>query len=392
MEDYGKGSHVWDTKGNEYVSFTCALGPNLIGINDERINRAIIQQLAKGISFDTPTTIEQRLCEKFISIIPGAEGIKLLKNGKDVTTAAVKLARAYTGRDMILKCGYNGGDDWALAKERGAKGIPQAVKDLTEIFIYNDITSLEKLFEQYPNKVAGVIFELVQGNGPKNGFLEAVRDLCHKNGALFMADEVVTGARFALGGASEYYHIVPDIMCIGKAYGGGCAISAVCGKKDIMSLIDTGECFISTTFGGDCLSIAAALEVIRILEQPETYPHIWGLGQKMLDGLKYAISFCGLSNCISTIGLPPHCGLSFGDIGNLDNLDLLSIYEQRMLNSGIIISDTGFISLSHTEDDVEYFNLIACKAMEDICRAIKKDSTDGILFGRKINPVFRRNR
>jgi glutamate-1-semialdehyde aminotransferase len=392
MLDRGKGGYVWDTKGNEYISFTCALGPNLIGLCDKRINKAISKQLKKGISFDTPTAIEQKLCEKLIEIIPGCEACKLLKNGKDVTTAAVKLARAYTGREMILKSGYNGGDDWALAKENGAKGIPKAAKEMTELFIYNNITSLEKLFEQYPDKIAGVIFELVQGNGPENGFLEAVKDLCHKNGALFMADEVVTGARFALGGASEYYHIVPDIACIGKAYGGGCAISAVCGKKDIMNLIDTGEAFISTTFGGECLSIAAALATIKILEQPGTYEHIWRLGQKMLDGLKYAISFCGLSNCISTIGLPPHCGLVFSDIGKLDYLDLLSIYEQRMLNSGIIISDTGFISLSHTKNDVEYFNLIARKAMEDICKAIEKDSTDGVLFGRKINPVFKRNR
>lgn len=390
MLDHGKGSHVWDTQGNEYVSFTCALGPNLIGINNERINRAIIEQLAKGISFDTPTMIEQQLCKKLIEIIPGCEACKLLKNGKDVTTAAVKLARAFTGRDIILKCGYNGADDWALAQEPGAKGIPKAVKDNTKTFWYNNIVSLKNVFYQFPDRIAGVIFELVQGNGPEDKFLEDVYDLCHENGALFIADEVVTGARWALGGAAEYYGITPDLTCIGKAYGGGMPISAVCVRKDIMSLIDSGECFISTTFGGECLSIAAALETIRILEQPGTYEHIWSLGQDMLDGLQATIDYWNLHDCISTTGLPPHCGLTFKDIGSLDYLDLLSIYEEQMLNAGIIVSDTGFISLSHTSEDIEIFIESARKSLGSIYQAIQQNNTEDILKGRKINPVFKR--
>jgi glutamate-1-semialdehyde aminotransferase len=390
MLDHGKGSHVWDTDGNEYISFTCALGPNLIGMNDERINNAIIKQLAKGISFDTPTQIEQDLCKKLTEIIPSCETCKLMKNGKDVTTAAVKLARAYTNRDIILKCGYNGGDDWALAKEPGAKGIPFATMELTKLFTYNDIASLEKLFEQYPARIAGVIFELVQGNGPDKGFLEAVRDLCHKKGALFIADEIVTGARFARGGAAEYYGVTPDLTCIGKAYGGGMPISAICGRRDIMNLIDTGEAFISTTFGGECLSIAAALATIEILEQSGTYEHIWGMGQMMLDGLQDAIDSHGLNNCISTTGLPPHCGLTFKDICSLDYLNILSVYEQRMLDERIIISDTGFIMLAHTTEDIRHFIDSANKALGDIQKAVQQDSIEGILLGRKIQPVFRR--
>jgi glutamate-1-semialdehyde aminotransferase len=388
--DYGKGSKVWDVEGNKYTDYSCALGPVLVGKCDDRINAAIIKQLNKGISFSTVTRIEIELCEKLTQIIPGCEKVRLIKNGKDVTTAAVKLARAYTGRDIIVKCGYNGGDDWALAKEQGAKGIPQAVKDLTELFIYNDISSLETLFNKYPNKIAGVIFELVQGNGPKEGFLEAVKDLCHKNGSLFIADEVVTGARFALGGASEYYNIIPDIVCIGKAYGGECAISAVCGRRDIMSMIDSGQAFISTTFGGETLSIAAALATIEILEQPGTYEHIWSMGQRMLDGLQAAIDCWGLHECISTTGLSPHNGLAFKGIGSLDYLDLLSVYEERMLDSGIIVSDTGFIMLSHSAEDIRHFVDSAVKAMNDVRDAIQQDSTKGILTGRKINPVFKR--
>jgi len=158
-----------------------------------------------------------------------------------------------------------------------------------------------------------------------------------------------------------------------------------------MNLIDAGECFISTTFGGECLSIAAALATIEILEQPGTYEHIWGLGQMMLDGLQKAIDWYNL-DCISTIGLPPHCGLEFRDVGSLDYLDLLSIYEQRMLDSGIIVSDTGFISLAHSKEDIMRFTYAANLAMRDIKKAIAQDSTEGILTTRRISPVFKRNR
>ena len=403
MLDHGKGSHVWDTEGNEYIDFTCALGPNLIGMSDERINKAITDQLAKGISFSTPTEIEQTLCEKLISIIPGAESIKLLKNGRDATDAAVRLARAYTGREYILKGGYHGFSDWTIGAEPGAKGIPFGTSKLTKKFKYNDFNDLKlrldgyndiidllKKFAIYPGEIAGVIFEPVMGNGPEPGYLQAVKELCRKNGTIMIYDEVVSGARFALGGAAEYYGVTPDLTCIGKAYGGGMPISAVCGRRDIMSLIDTGQAFISTTFGGECLSIAASLAAIEILEQPETYPHIWGLGRRMLIGLQHSIDHYELNNCVSTIGLPPHCGLSFKDVGSLDYLDLLSIYEETMLNNGIITSDTGFISLSHTSDDRSNFNKSASHAMDDIAKAIKQDSTEGILTGRKISPVFKR--
>jgi glutamate-1-semialdehyde aminotransferase len=313
-----------------------------------------------------------------------------MKNGKDVTTAAVKLARAYTGRDIVLKAGYHGWDDWTISTEPGAKGIPVATKDLTKKFKYNEIDDLKFWFDYLYNKIACVIFEPVMENGPYPGYLQAVKELCHKNGAILIYDEVVTGARWALGGAAEYFGVTPDLTCIGKAYGGGCAISAVCGRCGILNLIDTGEAFISTTFGGETLSIAAALATIEILEQPGTYEHIWGMGQRMITGLQQAINFYGLSDCISTIGMPPHCGLTFRDIGKLDYLDLLSIYEEKMLNSGIIVSDTGFISLSHSKDDIDYFILSAGKAMADICKAIEQDNTDGILYGRKVSPVFKR--
>ena len=387
----GKGSKVTDTEGEIFTDYTAALGPIIIGHNDERVNEAIIKQLHNGISFSTPTMVEQLLCHKLRNIIPGCESVKLLKNGRDATDAAVRLARAFTGRDYILKGGYHGFSDWTIGIEPGAKGIPFAVSKLTKEFVYNDMNDLVKWFDNLKDKVACVIFEPIMENGPYPGYLQAVKELCRKNSAVLIFDEIVSGFRTALGGAAEYYGVTPDIMCVGKAMGNGMPISAICGRSDIMRLIDTGEAFISTTFGGETLSIAAALATIKILEQPGTYEYIWGMGQKMLDGLQEAISRYGLSGCISTIGLPPHCGLTFRDIGSLDYLDLLSIYEQRMLDEGIIISDTGFISLSHSIEDIMWFISSAELAFVDIQKAIKQDSVAGILTGSKIQPVFRRH-
>ncbi|MDD5006651.1 MAG: aminotransferase class III-fold pyridoxal phosphate-dependent enzyme, partial [Candidatus Omnitrophica bacterium] len=296
----GKGSKVTDTEGEVFTDYTAALGPIIIGHNDERVNEAIIKQLHKGISFSTPTMAEQFLCNKLRNIIPGCESVKLLKNGRDATDAAVRLARAFTGRDYILKGGYHGFSDWTIGIEPGAKGIPFAVSKLTKKFIYNDMNDLVNWFDNLKDRVACIIFEPIMENGPYPGYLQAIQELCHKNGAILIFDEIVSGARFALGGAAEYYGVTPDLTCIGKAYGNGMPISAVCGQRDIMRLIDTGEAFISTTFGGECLSIAAALATIKILEQPGTYEHIWDMGQMMLDGLKNAIDSHGLNSCIST--------------------------------------------------------------------------------------------
>jgi glutamate-1-semialdehyde aminotransferase len=332
------------------------------------------------------------LCNKLIQIIPGCEAVKLMKNGKDATTAAVKLARAYTGRDIVLKAGYHGWDDWTICTEPGCKGIPQAVKELSKKFQYNDIWDLAFTIMHNPFNVAAVILEPIMENGPKPGYLESVRELCTRYGIVLIFDEIVSGFRTSLGGAAEYYGVTPDIMCVGKAMANGMPISAVCGRADILNLIDTGAAFISTTFGGETLSIAAALACIEILEQPGTYEHIWGMGTMMLDGLQNAIDSHKLTHCISVIGTPsPHCGLSFKDIGKLDYLDLLSIYEETLLNRGIITSDTSFIMLSHTAEDIGHFIDSANEAMGDIVKAIAQDSTKGILTGRKISPVFKRH-
>ena len=386
----GEGCYLYDVDGNKFIDFVCALGPITVGYNDKRINQAVIKQLEKGITFSQQAEVEVLLAEKITKIIPCAEMVRFVKNGSDATTASIRLSRAYTGRDMVAVSGYHGMHDWYIGSTSNNKGVPKVVGDLTKSFIYNDLNSLEKLFIEYPNKIAAVILEPIQGNGPHEGYLHGVKELAQKNGAVLIFDEVVSGFRYALGGASELYNVTPDMVAFGKGMGNGLPISAVAGKAEIMKLIEDGV-FVSTTFGGEALSIAGALEVISILEQPGSYEHIWGLGCIMLDGLKNLIKKYDLDNVLTVSGLEPHCGVSFEGCGSLDYLDINSIFIQTMVDEGILTIGINNINLSHNENDVRAYLEAAEKGMINIKKAIEQDSLSNILKGGKVNPVFKRN-
>ena len=386
----GEGCYLYDVDGNKFIDFVCALGPITIGYNVEEINDAVKNQLEKGISFSLQAEAEVELAEKIIEIIPCAEMVRFVKNGGDATTAAIRLARAYTNRDLVALSGYHGMHDWSIGSTENNKGIPKEISNLTKTFEYNDIESLEELFNTYPDEIAAVILEPIQANGPKDDFLQKVKELTHKNGAVLIFDEVVSGFRYALGGASEYYDIVPDMAAFGKGMGNGLPISAVAGKKEIMKQIEEGI-FVSTTFGGEALSMAGSLAALKILEKPGVYEHIWNLGSILKEGLEDLIKKYELEDVILVSGLPPHCGVEFEDVGSLDYLDINSIYSQAMIHNGIITVGINNINLSHTEKEIDAYLSAAEEAMVDIKKAIEQDSTEGILIGKKVDPVFKRN-
>ena len=388
--DRGEGCYLYDVDGNKFIDFVCALGPITIGYNNEEINNAVKKQLDKGISFSLQAEAEVDLAEKIIDIIPCAEMVRFVKNGGDATTSAIRLARAYTGRDLVALSGYHGMHDWSIGSTENNKGIPSDVSNLTKTFEYNNIESLEELFEEYPNQIAAVILEPIQANGPKDDFLQKVKDLSHENGAVLIFDEVVSGFRYALGGASELYGIVPDMAAFGKGMGNGLPISAVAGKKEIMKQIEDGI-FVSTTFGGEALSLAGSLAALEILEKPGVYEHIWKLGSILKEGLEDLIKKYELEDVILVSGLPPHCGVEFEDVGSLDYLDINSIYSQAMIHNGIITVGINNINLSHTEKEIVAYLNAAEEAMINIKKAIEQDSTEGILIGKKVDPVFKRN-
>jgi len=386
--DRGDGCYIFDVDGNRFIDFMCALGPVTIGYNEPAVNEAVIRQVNKFASGSLQSTLEVELAEKICDIIPCAEMVRFVKNGGDATTAAVRLARAYTGRDIILKSGYHGMHDWTIGASVNYKGVPEAVRALTLNFVYNDLDDLEHKLKSH--EVAAVILEPIQGNGPKDGYLQSVLDLTHKYGAILIFDEVVSGFHYALGGAQELFGVTPDLVAFGKGMANGYPISAVAGKRELLAQIEQGV-FISTTFGGDSIAMAAALATIKILEQPGFYEHIISLGSILRSGIQERIDKYDLNDVLAVSGMPQHCGVSFDGHGSLSYLDIQSVYSQTILQNGILQFAIYFLNAHHTEKEAKVYLDATDQAFALIRKAVDQDSLDGILVGGKVDPVFKRN-
>lgn len=386
----GKGSRVWDVDGNEFIDFILSLGAVTLGYNNEEVNRAIIDQLAKGITFSQPSPVSVRLAEKITQIIPSAEMVRFVKNGSDATSAAIRLARAFTKRDTVVACGYHGWQDWYIASTSNHRGIPKGVLKYTLSCAYNDLKSLSKIFTAKKGQIAAVIMEPVQGNGPASGYLEAVKKLCQKNKALLIFDEVVSGFRMGIAGGQGYYKVTPDLSAFGKGMGNGMPISCVAGKREILSQIEGGV-FISTTFGDETLSLAAALKVIEILQRPGAFEHIWALGDRWLKGVEAHIRSKGLTKHAQILGLAPHCGIAFTGTKELTSHDLQSVYQQKLLERGILTLGINNFCLAHTRQEVQAYIDAVGEALDDVKRALELKSVEEMLAGEKVTPIFKRN-
>lgn len=386
--DRGEGCYIYDVDGNKFIDYMCALGPITVGYNEPSVNEAVIKQVNKFASGSLQSELEVELAEKLCEIVPCAEMVRFVKNGSDATTAAVRLARAYTGREVVLMSGYHGMHDWSIGASENCKGVPKAVRELTVTFSYNDLADLENKLRE--NEVAAVILEPIQSNGPKEGYLEGVKELAHKYGAILIFDEVVSGFRYALGGASEMFHVTPDLASFGKGMANGYAISAVAGKKELLEQIEKGV-FISTTFGGDSISMAASLATIKILEQPGFFENLTKIGEIQRNGVDRLISQYGLNDVLSVSGLPAHAGINFEGHGSLNYLDLQSVYSQVMVQNGILVFTFYNLNGAHTEKEAAQYLEATDKAFALIRKAVDHDSVDDILTGGRVDPVFKRN-
>src|SRR5438105_4779070 len=259
----GAGCHVWDVDGNEYLDFNMAIGPISLGYCYPSVDRAIKAQLKKGITFSLMHPLEVEVAELVASVVPGVQSIRFSKTGCDVTSAAIRLARAFTEREKVLACGYHGWHDWTIGTTDRNRGIPQSVRALTATFNYNDIDSLAS---QLDPTTAAVILEPMLFEFPRDDFLAKVRDLCSQRGALLVFDEMWTGFRLALGGAQEFFGVQADLATFSKAIANGMPLSVLAGRADVMSLLEK-DVFFYTTFGGEALSLAAAVATIDELRE-----------------------------------------------------------------------------------------------------------------------------
>lgn len=386
----GKGSHVWDVDGNEYIDYPLALGPILLGYDYAPVSEAVINQVREGTTFTLMHPLEVEVAELLSAIIPCAEMARFGKNGADVTSAAVKVARAYTGRDHIAYCGYHGCQDWYAVVTPRNKGIPVALKDYMHAFEYNRIETLEKLFAENPGKIGCVIME-VPGTDPvidlKTGknFLQLAKEVANKNGALFVLDEIVTGFRYSLGGAQKYYDFVPDLACFGKGMANGFAISAIVGRKEFMK--ELNEVFFSMTYSGDTIGLAAARATITELMEKPVIKHIWDMGEVLHRGINSFAESIGLDFRI--YGKPPRGGISVKNSSGEEDLLLKSVFLQETVKRGILYGGPVFVSYSHTREDIQKTIDASCEALRVLKNAIESGNPAGFLEGEPVGVVFR---
>ncbi|MDY7034793.1 MAG: aminotransferase class III-fold pyridoxal phosphate-dependent enzyme [Thermodesulfobacteriota bacterium] len=383
----GKGSHVWDVDGNEYIDFINGLLPVILGYCDPDVDAAVSDQLRRGVSFSLPSPLEGELAEILVDIIPCAEMVRFGKNGSDATAGAIRIARAYTGRERIAVCGYHGWQDWYIGCTTRDKGIPLAVKELTHQFTYNDLSSLEALFDKHPGEFAAVIMEPMNTDDPIPAFLEGVQETAHKNGAVFILDEIITGFRYSLGGAQELFGITPDMATFGKSMANGFPISVVAGKKEFMEEME--DIFFSFTFGGEAVSIAAAIATIAKIRRESVIDNLWNKGQIIIDEVTRLIKSHELEQVIQIKGKAPWSLLMINNYNTTTSWEIKSLFMQAMLARGILISGSHNISYAHSEDDLNRLFSVYNEVFSLVHNALKNDSTKIALAGNPIEPLFK---
>jgi glutamate-1-semialdehyde 2,1-aminomutase/spore coat polysaccharide biosynthesis protein SpsF len=384
----GSGSHVWDADGNEYIDYPMALGPIILGHCYPAVDEAVKRQMADGTAFSLPHPLEIEVAERLVEMIPCAEMARFGKNGSDATAGAVRLARAYTGRDLIACSGYHGWQDWYIGSTSFNRGVPEAVRELVKTFAYNDLESLRRIFGENPGKVAAVIMEPIGIVEPAAGFLQSVKELCRRAGALLIFDEIVTGFRLARGGAQEYFGVTPDLACFGKALANGYPLSAVVGPRAIMKTFE--EIFFSFTFGGETLSLAAAKATLQEFTDKAVIGHLWELGRQLNDGFKTLAHELAVERFMRSDGLAPRTVLSFFDESGRESLLVKSLFQQECLKRGVLFSGGQNICFSHSAGDIDHTLRVYRTAMEIVGRALSSGNVAAMLEGSPVEPVFRR--
>jgi glutamate-1-semialdehyde 2,1-aminomutase len=342
-----KGPYLWDLDGNKYIDLVSNLASITLGYRNRKVDSAVRKQMNLGNGFSLPSTLEAVVAEKITSLVPSAEMVRFGKNGTDATSAAIRLARAYTGRDYVAVCGYHGWQDWFIGSTSRNKGVPKKTSALTLTFKYNDIKSLEKIFSKHPKGIAAVILEPMTNEFPENKFLEKTKELCQKYGAVLIFDETITGFRFSKGGAQEIFQVTPDLSTFGKGIANGYPLSVVCGSREIMREME--NIFFSGTFGGELLSLAAANVVLGMHQKNEISPTLNKYGEELSQDLQKVIDQADMSGLLEIKGHPTWKFLEWKDGREFTAPELKTFFMQEMFRSGILILSTHNVTLAHNK-------------------------------------------
>lgn len=383
-----RGAYTWDIDKCKYIDYVLGLLPIVLGHCHKGVDRAIKKQLKKGILFSASSTLETRLAEMLCELIPSAEMVRFAKNGSDVTSAAVRLARAYTGRNHILVCGYHGWHDWYISTTSKNNGIPAQVKQLTHSFNYNDIESFKRVLEANQADVAAVIMEPVAALAPTGQFLQQIREICTREGIVLIFDEIVTGFRIDLGGAQSVYQVIPDLSCFGKALANGMPISALVGRREIMSAVE--DIFFSGTFAGETLSLAAAIATLTELKKSNAAERINNLGSYLIDQVTALIAEHKLEKYLRIGGQPWWPRFYFNADAGIDSDLLLSLFRQEVHKNGLLILSGFNLCVAHDNKSIRNQTLSRLDlAFASLKTIFCSDKPEEFLQGSLIRNVFK---
>lgn len=411
----GVGSKVYDPQGVQYLDYGMALRSVTLGYSDKRINAAAIQAIEKGNGLTRASMVELEAAELLVDCMPSLDMVKFTKNGSTATSAAVKLARAYTGRDLVLRCAQHpffSYDDWFIGSTPITRGIPDQVLSLTKTFDFNDIGSLNNLIQDYPDQISCVIMEPAGLQCPvetpnklccgraqcemkdHGNFLQQVEAVCRLNGIVFILDETITGFRWGIGGAQERFQVSPDLTTLGKGMANGFSVAAVGGKRDIMELgsINTEGAervfLLSTTHGAEMSGLGAFIETVKILNEGKVIPYLWKYGEKLVQGANALIHNHGLDKFVKFSGPAPCPNVIFNPNTDVSPVELRTLFLQELVKMGVLMPWVS-ISYSHTEDDLKH-TLEAMSVALEACRRGVDTEIRPYLSGDLIKPVFRK--
>jgi glutamate-1-semialdehyde 2,1-aminomutase len=392
----GKGSHVWDMDGNEFIEYNSGVRAIGLGHAYPPLIEAATRQMEQGNNFVRPSPLELECAEALLEVANGAEMVKFGKNGSDATSAAVRLSRAVTGRNRVAICSshpFFSVDDWFIGTTPMSAGIPRQTIDLIVAFTYNDLESARKLFEQYPGEIACVILEPEKETPPADGFLHKLQDLCHKNGAIFILDEMINGFRWAVGGGQRFHNIVPDLSTFGKALGNGFSIAALVGKRELMERggfrhKQERVFLLSLTHGAEYPNLAVAKEVMRIYKSEPVIKTLWERGEQLSKGVSKCIEDLRLDGHFAVLGRP--CCLVYGtrDQEKKPSQTFRTLFLQETIKRGLL-APSFVVNYSHSEADIQR-TVDAVHGALQVYRKALDEGVEKYLVGRSVQPAFRR--
>jgi glutamate-1-semialdehyde 2,1-aminomutase len=392
----GEGAYVLDPAGNKYLDYGMGLRSVNIGYSNKEVADACYQEILKGNNLTRPSVTELNAAQILVDLIPSADMVKFAKHGSTVTSAAVKLARAYTGRTYIAvpsEQPFFSFDDWFIGATVMNKGVPKEISALTLKFNYNSIESLQILFDAYPGQIAAVMLEAATTIGPEQDFLNKVKGLCHKNGSVFILDEMITGFRWHLQGAQTYFKIEPDLCTFGKAMANGFAVAALCGKREIMKLGSIEEegqervFLTSTTHGAEMSALGAFIKTVEIIKRDEVVNHFWSYGQKLIDGLNSLAKEAGIEKYFYAEGYACSPNYVTKDQSGKTSLAFRTLFSQEMIRNGVLMPYIA-ISYAHQQQELEK-TLMATRQALEVYKNALENGVEKYLQSDIIKPVFR---